>query len=130
MLYTDKTTVQDVLAAWDSGDSVWSVEMGGLGPGYEQAIQVGVIELLRDNVGKPLPKRDDRDEWRKWGDETIKRIDHTVGGFSGAQWGAARNVAYRMLRDGPKACIDSVPDPDRKILVSRTWPHASVPESH
>ena len=25
------------LRRWDAGDSIWTVEMGGLGPGYEQA---------------------------------------------------------------------------------------------
>src|SRR5687768_3007466 len=32
-------TVEDALRQWDAGETVFTVEMGGLGPGYEMAIQ-------------------------------------------------------------------------------------------
>jgi hypothetical protein len=35
------------LRRWDEGRSVWSIEMGGLGPGYEQCIHVTAAEILR-----------------------------------------------------------------------------------
>jgi hypothetical protein len=43
----------EVVAAWDAGRVIWTVEMGGLGPGYEQTIQTLVVELLRSAGGPP-----------------------------------------------------------------------------
>src|SRR5581483_2130454 len=34
------TNAADWLARWDAGRAVWSIEMGGLGPGYEQCIHI------------------------------------------------------------------------------------------
>ena len=46
-MYEEPNTAAELVAAWDRGDLVPTIEMGGLGPGYEQAIQVLMIELLR-----------------------------------------------------------------------------------
>jgi hypothetical protein len=125
MLATKDTTIAQHVAAWDSGESVQGIEMGGIGPGYEQAIQVLIIELLRDNHGKELPKPDDADEW---GDDTVRRIDKQCLGFSGAQVGAAKSVAYKMLRDGVFNTIESMRlnDDDRILHVSKHWPHVEA----
>jgi len=104
---------------WDAGDSIWTTEMGGIGPGYEQAIQVAAIELTRDNLGRPLPEPESK-EAKTWGDDTLRRVESM--GLSGAQWGAARQLAYRWLRDGPAATHNQTPE-DRRILASNTWPH-------
>ena len=40
-------TALDALAAWDRGEHVWTVELGGIGPGYEMAIQTLAFELIR-----------------------------------------------------------------------------------
>src|SRR3990172_3354015 len=37
----------DWLKRWDEGRGVWSIEMGGLGPGYEQCIHITCAEILR-----------------------------------------------------------------------------------
>jgi hypothetical protein len=118
-----QTSIRELVAAWDRGDIVRSVEMGGLGPGYEQCIQILWIELLRDYEGKPLPA--DKDGWRDWGDETVRRCDASVGGFSGAQVGAAKNLAARMLKIGYDATMDEVranSGDDRFTMVSRHFP--------
>lgn len=120
-------TAAEQLADWDAGNIIWSIEMGGLGPGYEQAIQVLAVEILRDNIGKPLPV----DKFNDWGDSTVSRIDYqkpdgtwAMGGYSGAQVGAAKHLAYRWLRDGPKACLASCSDTSRHIQVSKNFPVA------
>jgi hypothetical protein len=120
MLSTPDTTIADVLAAWDAGESIFSIEMGGLGPGYEQAIQVLIIELLRDHGAEPLPRDDDS----AWGDDTARRISEACLGFSGAQVGAAKTVAYRIIRDGYHATLESMRahDSDRLIQISKAWP--------
>src|SRR5271166_5092790 len=62
---------KEQLRRWDNGDSIWSIEMGGFGPGYEQALQICAIEIVRDNLGQPLP---DEKTWSTWGDATVARI--------------------------------------------------------
>jgi hypothetical protein len=116
-------TVAELLAAWDAGETIWSIEMGGLGPGYEQAIQVLAIELMRDCAGQPLPESEEAE--RAWGKATISRVDKDCGGFSGAQVGAAKQIAYKFIKQGPQAALAEVQD-DRRILVSKFWPHVSV----
>ena len=111
--------VVEVIQQWDRGGTVWTIEMGGIGPGYEQAIQLLFIELLRDHQSKPLPTDD---LFSTWGDETVSRIDKDCGGFSGAQVGAAKQIAYRMLRDGPVKFHSSIPE-DRRIQISKFFPH-------
>lgn len=112
----------DFVALWDSGRGFTTVEMGGIGPGYEQTIQTLVVELVRDNLGKPLPTGTRFDGW---GDDTIARIDAQLGGVTGAMYGAARNLAFRILRDGYQPTIDAVKregKADRLIQVSSFWP--------
>lgn len=128
----EATDTREHLRRWDAGSSIWSVEMGGIGPGYEQAIQVLAIEIIRDNIDKLLPDPGDRD----WAYDTVSRVDYrredgsyALGGLSGAQVGAARQIAYRMLKDGPAEALKNCP-PDRKILVSKFWPKAEVSEEH
>ena len=127
--------VREQLRRWDAGESIRTVEMGGgIGPGYEQAIQVLAIEIVRDNLDKPLPPDGDKAAWREFGMATAERIDvkgpdgKYSCGFSGAQFGAACNLAARWLRIGPAAVHAEVPR-GRRIQASRFWPHAPVAES-
>lgn len=108
----------DALKRWDAGQLVFTIEMGGLGPGYEQAIQILVFELIRDLADKPLPKGK---TFGDWGDATVSRIDEGCGGFTGAQVGAAKQIAFRAIRDGWEKMLESVPE-DRKIQVSKSFP--------
>lgn len=101
-------TVKQWLAEWDAGRSVWSVEMGGLGPGYEQAIQVLTVELVRDGMKNP--------------DAVASRLNATCG-FSGAQVGVAKNLAANLLNRGPEWCQATTPA-DRHILINKCWPRA------
>lgn len=120
-------TAADWLEVWDSGEAVWSVEMGGIGPGYEQAIQVTAAEMLRFLLKDGSDPADWQDE-KKW--EVIKeRRDAAVSpvikgyGLSGAQWGAAGNLSSILYRRGPDA-LDDDDVKDRRILVSKSFPHA------
>ena len=114
-------TAADALAQWDRGESVWTVEMGGIGPGYEQAIQVGVFEMLRSLVGKDLPT--DRAALDEFLDVALDRIDKnaSIGGLSGAQAGAIKWLAYKTLTQGWRFIVEKHPQ-DRRILVSKNWP--------
>ena len=116
------------LSRWDEGRSVWSIEMGGLGPGYEQCIQIVAAEVLRWLLDhKPDASRwsdqaawdEDRERISAYGFEqpTIKSL-----GLSGAQWGAGMSLATRLYVDGPRKLMNTPEIQDRKIQVSKNFP--------
>lgn len=123
------TDAAEWLKRWDAGDIVWTVEMGGLGPGYEQAIQITVAEMLRYLLSEPQDTESWKDE-EKWPPERDRlyekmRENQTVNdlGLSGAQAGSALSLAVAIYLRGPRDCIDQVPK-YRQIMVSKGWPKA------
>lgn len=121
--------VTEMLAAWDRGETIWSIEMGGFGPGYEQAIQVTAVEFAR--AGQSYQPTGDNDvdgkAWDKLCTEVLHRIDKAVGGLSGAMYGAASWLAWQWCHNGgPKKLIERAkekdPDDSRSIQVSNSWP--------
>ena len=114
----DLTTAREALEAWDAGELVSTLEMGGLGPGYEQAIHILAFELIRGNLDKALPSPDD---WPPdWGDDIVREVDKEYR-FSGAQVGAAKQLAAKGLLYGWRATLDSAPV-ERRIIVSKKFP--------
>jgi hypothetical protein len=118
----------DWLSRWDKGDSVWSIEMGGIGPGYEQAIQITAAETLRHLLKSKYDAAawKDKEQWSK-DREKIERAlfdNETVGklGLSGAQFGAALSLAINLYRDGPRGVMTHPDVKDRHIQVSRRFP--------
>lgn len=119
----------DVLARWDAGRSVWSVEMGGLGPGYEQALQITAFEILRHLLAAKYDAATwtASEVWKADMEKIEKAVFPVVDGLglSGAQWGGALQIAARLYRDGPITFIKSVPE-DRKIQVAKDWPRLAA----
>ncbi len=117
-------TAKEWLQKWDNKQSVWSLEMGGLGPGYEQCIQILVAEILRDYIDVDIPANLD-----SFGEGAIKRCAKGVGGFSGAQVGAAQWLAMKYLKIGPEALfkVSKEKAEDRMIQVSKDWPRSPNP---
>lgn len=118
----------DWLRRWDEGKTVWSIEMGGLGPGYEQAIQIAVAEVLRHMLEKKY-------NHSKWGDgktwkSDIDQINEIMLnnpivnnlGLSGAQFGAAVSLASHLYRKGPRKLMEDPDLKDRKIQISKNFP--------
>lgn len=116
-------TAKEALDRWDKGEILFTVEMGGLGPSYEQVIQVLVFEMIRDNLTVVLPP-ESSDEFEafsaSFGDTAVNRTNDKMG-YSGAQADAAKTIAYRALRDGWRAMLESAPE-DRLIQISKTFP--------
>lgn len=118
----------DWLARWDNGRSVWSIEMGGMGPGYEQCIQITAAELLRlmlkHQFNADLWK--DSDVWKRDRDQIDKEVFEVPAvkalGLSGAQFGAAMSLASRIYMDGPRKVMSTPEIKDRHIQVRRTFP--------
>lgn len=115
----------EILEKWDNGQTIWSIEMGGLGPGYEQALQVAAVESLRclneyADAGNVIPE-DRIDEITEPG---LSRVQ----GLSGAQAGAAKFLAYKWLMLGEQGAKDEARqqgiEEDRFIQVSNNWPQA------
>ena len=122
------------LARWDAGRTVWSIEMGGLGPGYEQCIHITAAEILRHLLATkydlaawttPL-EADAKAAWKRDHDAIEKVVlDGAVVkalGLSGNQWGAAMNLALRLYRVGPRAVMADDRSKDRHIQVSKNFP--------
>lgn len=126
-------TAQEALEMWDRGDSVFTAEMGGLGPGYEQCIHVMAFEIVRELLARePIdwPKSDAaktdadaRREWRAFCDSVEAAVRPKILGLgsSGAQHGAAMNLAFITVRKGWAKALSELQD-DRLIQVSKTWP--------
>lgn len=125
------TDAADWLKRWDEGRGVWSIEMGGFGPGYEQCIHITAAEILRHLLERQY-------DAAKWKDREVWERDHkeieTAGfanarisalGLSGAQWGAAVNLALQLYRRGPRAVMTDERAKDRHIQVQRTFPVAA-----
>lgn len=119
--------VTEALAAWDAGDEVETVEMGGMGYGYETAIQCTAFELmraLRDNptLAKINAEIGDKDtfppEFGKMLDDVIAKADREQSlGLSGAQAGAAKSMAINFTRHGWDNARNRVPE--RMIFTQR-----------
>lgn len=123
-----EATAAEWLQRWDRGESVWSVEMGGLGPGYEQCIQITAAEILRHMIagGYDASRWDTSEAWRS----DLEKIEGGVLesgaisklGLSGAQWGAAVNLAANLYQRGPRVALSDGRVKDRHIQVRRDFP--------
>lgn len=122
----------DWLARWDANRGVWSIEMGGLGPGYEQCIQITAAEILRAMLAKPCDAAawSDTDVWKRDREEIEKTVFEVPAvkalGLSGAQWGGALSLASCLYRDGPRGVMNDERVKDRRIQVQRTFPQAAA----
>jgi len=138
-MITEKTTCTETelygkdaaewLQRWDLGWPVWSISMGGVGPGYEQVIQILTAEMVRfylehqvEMVGLKLEDGDwkriaeMRDQWL-FAKPEIKKV-----GCSGAQVGAAASLAYHIFINGPAAVMADKEVKDRHIQVKKDFP--------
>lgn len=120
-------SAEDLLARWDNEESVWTVSMGGFGPGYEQALQIMMFEMLREMIagnydssnwqGEADDWKDDRDAI---GDIVRPRVEKL--GASGAMWGAAMYLAAQFYSFGPISVLETAAEKDRTIQVSKDFP--------
>jgi hypothetical protein len=121
----------DWLKRWDAGDICWTIEMGGMGPGYEQAIQVTAAEVLRFLIDNKVDaeKQYTGDAWKELSEQINKSLwaDPKINdlGLSGAQAGAAKSLATMLYRDGPVGVMTDERVKDRHIMVSRNFPKAA-----
>ena len=114
-------SVAEAIRQWDSDYTVFTIEMGGLGPGYEMAIQGLAFELMRELNG--FSAWDDKEELERENvrlDSVVSRCDKEPwGGFSGAQVGAAKNIAACVCRRGYRAAMRDPDVSNRLIQVNK-----------
>ena len=115
----------DILARWDRGDIIHTIEMGGLGPGYEQCIQIVAMEVLRICLqeGYDAKSWDNKDDWANDRGKIEKLAHPHIDqlGLSGAQWGAGLNLGIGFYMRSPSDLLSQVDD-DRRIMASRHFP--------
>lgn len=103
--------VQQWLNDYDKGEEVESVEMGGIGIEYEQAIQDLAIEIIREyslyKVGHDA-------------DTAIERLDKKHG-FSGGQVALAKNLASVLFNTGISKGLGMMKqsEPERIIRIKK-----------
>lgn len=129
----NEMTWQECVKQWDKGEAVWSAELGGIGPGYEQTIQILLWEIMSRWGDRPLPKplmtpegARFPDAWEKHVDQVVRALDKDCLGFSGAQVGAAKGTAWQFMTHGYAEMMGKL-EQDRHILVSKNWPKAPAP---
>jgi hypothetical protein len=124
-------TCDEALRKWDAGETVFTVEMGGIGPGYEQAIQMLAFEMIRrclcGDLAIPPYGADFPDVDEKRVHEALDEVVHVenakgYGGFSGAQVGAAKNLAMCVVRRGYRTALRDPAVKDRLIQVAKKFP--------
>lgn len=133
------STVDEALAAWDAGEEVQTVEMGGLGDGYEMSIQIVAFELLRAmrddaKLGRAISEIPNGGRFPQETQDSLDKVIHALDvkdeetgryklGLSGAQAGAAKSLAITIHRRGYEALKDEEVQ-DRLIFVRKQDPQA------
>jgi len=120
----------NVLKSWDKGEIISTIEMGGMGASYEQAIHICAFEMLRYIIDNPINfnQADDMEteyweDYKKGRNESLwdKKSPCSNLGLSGAQAGAAGNISAMFFRHGPKKAV-SMADKERRITVYNNYP--------
>jgi hypothetical protein len=106
----------EYLRRWDEEGRAWSIEMGGFGPGYEQALQMAMMEALRIELDPDAAL-----DHATFGANA--RVQHL--GLSGAQAGAAMSLARAIAADGPIVTLKKV-DSNRHIQINANPPTLAV----
>jgi hypothetical protein len=118
---SEPQTWLDALTAWDNDIPITSIEMGGIGPSYEQAIQVGVMELMRA-IGPPLERKEVLEDIDGYLHKRLQEVSKSFTlGLSGAQAGAIKHLAHGFVTKGYRSTIESYPS-ERRIIISQWWP--------
>lgn len=116
-------TNDQVLNNWNSKRIVWSVELGGIGPGYEQALQIALFTLF-NYLNKHKIELENlvtvENEFSEQFDNICYKLWDKMG-LSGAQAGTAKGTAYQFYKFGYTYMMNKAPK-NRLILVSKNSP--------
>lgn len=114
-------TWQQALSLWDEGSPVTTIEMGGIGPGYEQSIHIGVFELMRQ-TGKSLESGEVLEDLDGYLHKNLMEVLSGWNlGLTGSQASAIQHLAHAYVTKGYRSTIESFPT-ERRIIISTWWP--------
>jgi hypothetical protein len=115
-------TWQEAAKRWQEGQTVFSAELGGISPGYEQCIQILLFEILARWKGEVPPPNGEAYPgiYNDHVKAVAKELDPKLG-FSGAQVGVAKATAYQFMHYGYRYMMEKLPT-DRLIQVSKDFP--------
>lgn len=110
--------LKQYIADYDSGKPMETVSMGGISEGYEIAIQMWAIEILRILQHVAVPK--DKDVFGNLinvvADVALEPLN-VIYGYTGAQAGAAKNMAAVFWRQGPENALQMMRNEDPKRMI-------------
>jgi len=112
-----------LIAQWDQGGPVQTIEMGGLGVQYEQVIQTMVMEFMRASIDVDFHEEKEKADalFKVVRDNVMKTLDDELGGVTGAMFGAACNLsAHYLFIEGYAGALAALPT--RVILVTNPKP--------
>lgn len=120
MKFDFELSAAQAVEKWDSGANLWSIEMGGLGPSYEQSLQVATIEICRH---APNLKFVDLETFR----DACKDVSFNGLGLSGGQFAAAVGLAFEFFTRGwaqtLRHALNELKLPDERFIqISKFWP--------
>lgn len=118
-------TNKELLEAWNNNEPIKVCSMGGFGEGYERAIYIIAMTILNELEKNPYDYDEvpvDEEKWKKY----MREVDNTKAvrksfndvGASGAQVGAAWNIATVFNRNGYEKGYDMIPE-DRRIVMTK-----------
>jgi len=109
-----------VVERWKKGETVFTIELGGLGPGYEQAIQNYLFDILTYLIEKKIDvkKLTLKKHYTKYYEEICSEVSNGRD-LSGAMYGAAMVTAFQFYKYDYESMMRQVPD-DRLIQVMNT----------
>lgn len=113
------TELMKYVESFDNGEKVRTVIMGGIVEGYEVAIQELAIEIMRTLMLTPVPGDDKFSATVSMAETSASMNLDKKHGFSGAQVGAAKNLAAIFWRKTPSVALAEMEsiDNDRIILM-------------
>jgi len=109
-----------VVERWKKGETVFTIELGGIGPGYEQALQNFLFDILTYLIEKKIDveKLTLKKHYTKYYDEICSRVANGRD-LSGAMYGAAMVTAFQFYKYGYESMMEKAPK-DRLIQVKNT----------
>ena len=126
-LADENITTEEVVKRWKNNNTVFSIELGGLGPGYEQALQIALFTILDHWLDKKIAPNTltKNKRFTKKCEKDLEKLNLGKG-LSGAQYGAARSTAYQFLKFGYSKMMKMCPK-NRLIQVSKNFPKYKEP---
>lgn len=97
--------------------------MGGLGPSYEQVIQIGVFECLKEILDNNLNDNITPEEFNVKINPKLAIISEKIG-MSGAQAGAIKQLLWGYFKEGYHQTIERFKEKEleRVIQVMKRFP--------